>query len=450
MAERVAVIDGGGRGHAIALAYLEDPRVEVVHAIPGNDFMGALNSKIITHPELTTKDSHQIGELCLKESITLADVAQDDAVAAGVASGLRRRRIPTIGPSEAAGKVEWSKIYTRELADRLGINQPQWVAFDNLEGGFDYINECEGVEVFVKADGLALGKGALPARNSEEAKTAISRMAEFGSAGRQYIIEEWLTGDDGSPGEEFSAFAICDGKNFQMLGYAQDHKRVFDGDEGENTGGMGCYNNPSIITPEVDEEVQKMFGSVFRELTLMHTPYVGVLYAGMMNVAREGRQVPHLIEFNSRWGDPEAEVLLPLRSSLLDLSIAAANGELNDFQIDTGTTTRVAIAVASKGYPGNYDSVKGKRILGIEEAWGLDGVRIYGAGIKVEEVGRGSEFRANGGRLLYVVGEGENIVEARQRAYAGVSSIYIEGNNGHYRKDIGMRELARSYNILWT
>jgi phosphoribosylamine---glycine ligase len=444
MKERIGVIDPGGRGHAVAAAYADDPRIEVVHVFPGNEFMEVgRKGRIITHPDIGVKDASGIAFFCFANSITLADVAQDDAVEAGVADALRSVNVLTVGPSREASEIEWSKRRGRELASKIGLNQPHYVVCHSQEEGYAAINEWPFEKGFVKADGLAAGKGARPAKTKEEMRIEVLNMKSFGKSGQTFLLEEWLEGDDGTPGEEVSVFAIS-GK---IVGFAQDHKRVFDNDEGENTGGMGCVNNPRVVDPEIEEQLQEMVSKTFQALDEEGTPYNGVLYMGAMLVKRQGKLVPYLVEYNARWGDPEAEVLLPLESNLFDLSLAVAVGEdLTNFDIQPAKQSRVAVAIASHGYPGTYKDVIGKEIFGIDEVRELKDVRLYGAGVKVQEVGSERyRYFASGGRLLYVVGEGENILEARQNAYGAASMIYVEGNNGHYRKDIGVRDVGRYY-----
>jgi phosphoribosylamine---glycine ligase len=444
MGERIVVIDPGGRGHAIAEAYISDPRVEQVHVVPGNDLMKVGHyGKIITHPELTTKDADQIAQLSVEYRATLVDVAQDDAVASGVADATRAAGILTLGPSRLAGRIESSKIYDRTISRVVGIKQPYYVACYSEEEGLKMINQFPFQETFIKADGLAAGKGVLPARNKQEMRERVIQMRSFGEAGRHFLIEEWLKNDDGTPGEEISAFAI----NGRIVGFAQDHKRVFDYDEGPNTGGMGCINSPMVVTPDIIQQVQDTFDRSFQALDDDGYPYNGVMYKGFMLVIRQGVLTAVQVETNARWGDPEAEVLLPLKTNLLDISMVAAQGsDLKDIQIEPVRTSRVAIAIASRGYPGSYKDVTGKEIFGIDEVRKLSNVRFYGAGVRVEEVGKEKyRYFANGGRLLYVVGEGDDILEARQNAYGAASLIYVDGNNGHYRKDIGIRDVARYY-----
>ncbi|MCL5090424.1 MAG: phosphoribosylamine--glycine ligase, partial [Patescibacteria group bacterium] len=292
---------------------------------------------------------------------------------------------------------------------------------------------------------LAEGKGALPAENNNEARERILEMAKFKEAGEVFLVEEWLTGDE-EKGEEFSSFAFCDGKNFQMIGNAQDHKRANNFDEGENTGGMGCSSPPLVLTKEIEKEIkEKIFSKVLKGLASEGRAYQGVLYLGGMIIKKKGKLCPYIIEFNARWGDPEAQVLLPgLKNDLYEVGVALSQGKIHQLKINHDHKARVVVAAASKGYPGDYSQVKGKEVFGLEEVSKIAGVRLYGAGVKKE----GCHFYANGGRLFYLVGEGKNVIEARSKVYEAMAKVYIEGNNLHYRTDIGWRDVGRLRNNL--
>lgn len=448
MYEKVKVLvigGGGGREHVLAGAYGDSPNVGEVHVIPGNDLSSfGIDKPVFTYQGLKTTNP-EILEICVRQQFGLVDVAQDNAVAVGMADLIRGLGIPVVGPSRLASRIEWDKPHARLLlegllTDGVSVNQPRFRIFQDQESGIKYIENRAEQERFVKAAGLTEGKGALPARTAAEAIRRIREMDRFGEAGKTYLIEEWLRGDDGSEGEEFSAFALCSEGDFKILGYAQDHKRAFDKDEGENTGGMGCSTPPLVLTEEIKEEVNDILETTLINLTSMRTPYEGVLYLGGMLVKRQGELRSYVLEFNARWGDPEAEVIVPgIKNDFFELGLAAAERRIADLNIETDGLARVSVALASKGYPGNYDQAKWKEISGINEASKVDGVRLFGAGVRRLD---GKDF-AIGGRLLHVVGEGENVIEAREKAYQAVEMIRVEGNNGYYRTDIGMRDVRR-------
>lgn len=307
--------------------------------------------------------------------------------------------------------------------------------------GIEFLESQPDQAWFVKASGLAEGKGALPARNNREAMERVREMRRFKEAGRVFLIEKWLKGDDGINGEEFSAYVISDGENFKFIGSASDYKRVNDGDEGENTGSMGCNSQALLLTPDLLRETEvDIFNKAIFGLRREGRPYKGILYLGGMVIRENGKQIPYVIEFNARWGDPEAQAIVPgIMNDFFEVGMAVANGDIRSLQLQTDGKSRVAVAGASKGYPGNYENVRGKQIYGINEARKVKGVRFYSAAVKED---RGRHY-ANGGRLFYIVGEGKDVIEAQERAYEAISFVTIEGNNLHFRTDIGWRDVQR-------
>lgn len=442
MRETVAVIDGGGRGTSLVDAYGRSEHVGGLLAIPGNDLMQRVTEKRVrTYPALKTTSINEIVEICREQRVSLVDVAQDNAVAAGLVDRLQSEGIKTVGPRRLSGEVEWSKLYCRQLGERVGLLQPKYWDFESVDEAIAFLKQQEDRKWFIKADGLAEGKGVLPAKTTKEAIKRVPEINRFGANSRRFLLEEWLMGDNGEEGEEFSAFYLSDGKSIKHLGNAQDHKRVFNFDEGENTGGMGCSTPPLVLTPELHDQIRtEIFEKTLNGLVTEGRLYQGVLYLGGMLVRRKGGLNPYVIEFNARWGDPEAQVLIPgIKNDLFELGMALAEGNLGRIDVQIDNKSRVAVAGTSKGYPGNYDSVKGKEIFGLEDTMKVDGVRLYGAGVKVES----GKFYANGGRLFYLIGEGNNVVEARERAYEAISLVHIDGNNLHYRSDIGWRDVQR-------
>ena len=258
-------------------------------------------------------------------------------------------------------------------------------------------------------------------------------MSRFGQSGQTYLLEEWLVG------EEFSAFAVVDGSDFQIVGFAQDHKRVNNGDQGPNTGGMGCVSNPLIVDQNVITQVKDIFQKTVSGMVTENRSYQGILYLGGMVV---GQKV-YIIEFNCRWGDPETQVVLPaIKNDLVDICFSVINHTLSSQEIITDSQTRIVVTVASRGYPINYDAVKGKQIFGLEKILNSPKVKLLGAGTQYQN----NKFIAHGGRLFYLVASGENIIAARKNVYDELSNISIEGNNLHYRTDIGWRDVARLNN----
>lgn len=429
----ILIIDGGGRGAALVDKYSQSEKVSRILVVPGNDLM-QINAKkpVITYQHLKTTSIHEILEICRKEKVGLVDVAQDNAVEAGLVDELLKNKIPVIGPTRLAGQLEWDKTWARQFMEKYQIPAPKFYVFNSVEDGISFVKKHPNAGWFVKAAGLAEGKGVIPASTKDEAVSAIKEMQKFGSSGKTYLLENWLSG------EEFSAFALCDGKNFQVVGFAQDHKRVNDGDKGPNTGGMGCVSNPKVVNQNIREQVEEIFKKTLRGLGKERRPYQGVLYLGGMVVNGN----VYIIEFNARWGDPEAEVIVPsIKNDLFDLAKVVYDGNLKKIKVEVDKKVRVAVAATAKGYPVDYKAVKGKKVLGINQAR-KTGVKIYGAGIKKDNM----DYVVNGGRVLYVVAEGENVKKAREKAYKAMKLISIEGNNLHFRKDIGWRDVERMRN----
>ncbi len=438
----VLIIDGGGRGSALVDGYDKSKYVKKILAVPGNDMMGFNTKKPVKiYPKLKTTSIDEILEICKKENVQLVDVAQDNAIESGLVDKLTALNIPVVGPTRAAGQIEWDKGWARDFGQRYGLPQPKFKVCHSLEEGENFLKIQKNKAWFVKASGLAEGKGALPANNNDEAVERIKELSRFGEAGKVFVLEEWLCNDDGSNGEEFSLFILSDGRHYQIAGTAQDHKRVNDFDEGENTGGMGVSTPPLLMRNSLLKQIKKeIIDKTITGLIEEKRPYKGVLYLGGIVVKKKGKLVPYVIEFNARWGDPEVEAILPgLKNDLYEVSMAIVQQRLNKVKLKPDSKARVVIAGASRGYPGNYSNVKGKQIFGLEKASRIVGVKIYGAGVKVIH----KKYFANGGRLFYVVGEGKNVIEARMRAYHAISLINVEGNNLHFRTDIGWRDIER-------
>ncbi len=427
----ILILGSGGREHAIANAYAKNKKIKKIFVLPGNPFMDLTNKKVTSVLDVSSTDFEKIKEIINKNKIDLVDVAQDDPLALGFVDKITELGIKAFGPTKKASEIEWNKEWSRNFMLKYHLPIPKFKSFNSLSSGRFYVKSLREQELFVKASGLALGKGAIKAKNKKEALVAIDQMRNFGNAGKTYIVEEAMNG------EEFSLFVVCDGNNYKMLGSAQDHKTVFNGDEGLNTGGMGCVSNPKIISAKVLKEVEnKILIPFMKGMKKEGREYAGILYVGGM-ITGSGIKI---VEFNSRWGDPEAEVLIPgLKTDYLEIVESVINKKLNRLKIKTDNLVRVSIAGCSKGYPDNYSSVKGKKINGLENINKLPNITLFGAGISKS----GNNFLANGGRLFHVMAEGLTILQARLRAYGAISMINISGNNLHYRTDIGWRDLER-------
>lgn len=433
----VLITDGGGRGAALVDKYAKSKHVAKIIAVPGNELM-QINSKkpVKIYPHLKTTSIKEILEICQKEKVDLVDVAQDNAVESGLVNALNKLNITAFGPTKEAGQIEWDKAWSRDFMKKYQIPHPEYHVFSSEEDGIEFVKNRSNTGWFVKAAGLAEGKGVIPAQNINETVTAIKSLKKFGKAGKTYLLEQCLIG------EEFSAFALLDGKTFQIIGFAQDHKRVKDGDKGPNTGGMGCVSNPKIIDKKIRKQIEEIFKKTVKGLKKEKRVYKGVLYLGGIVVEDKsltaGREV-YVIEFNARWGDPEAEVILPsIKNDLYEVAETIISGRIKNLKILTDKKVRVCIAACSKGYPIDHSNVLGKKVLGIEKARAT-GVKIYGAGIKKED----KHYVVNGGRILYLIAEGKDVITARKQAYNAMQLINIEDNNLHYRTDIGWRDVER-------
>src|SRR3989344_5550838 len=317
----VVVIDGGGRGSALVDAYAKSKKVQKIIAIPGNDLMQINTSKkVLTFQNLKTTSIEEIIEICQKHKVDLIDVAQDNAIQVGLVNRLINEGFKVMGPTKEAGRIEWDKAWSRELMQKYKIPSPRFKIFNSTRAGINFVTKEKNESWVVKASGLAEGKGVIITSSKKQTIEAIKQMEKFGIAGETFLLEEALVG------EEFSAFAICSGIDFKVIGFAQDHKRVYDKDTGPNTGGMGCVSNPLVTDKNIRKQTEKIFKEILKGLKKETGGYRGILYLGGMVV--KGEQV-FVIEFNARWGDPEAEVLLPgIQNDLLELSMAVIKGKV--------------------------------------------------------------------------------------------------------------------------
>lgn len=427
VSKTVVVIDGGGRGSALVRKYSQSRHVKEIIAIPGNDLM-QLNSRVPVHifPKLKTTSIPEIVRICKKYKVDLVDVAQDNAVEAGLVDKLIEQGFDVVGPTRAAGKIEWDKAWARDFMRKHKIPSPVYKVFKSQQDAVQFINKQSDKKWFVKASGLAEGKGAIPVENKLEAISAIKQMSKFGKAGKTFVVEDWLDG------EEFSMFAICDGKTFQVAGSAQDHKRLYDGDLGPNTGGVGCSTPPLVISKMIHKQAEEIIEKTIDGLEKEGRPYKGVLYLGAIVV--QGKV--YVIEFNARWGSPEAEVLVPgIKNDFFELGISVARGSPENVKIKTDGLARVAVTGSLR-----QNAISGSReLFGIDIVLKMQDITVYGTRVSIKH----KRYFVSSGRLFHLVAEGRDIVDARRKAYEAMSLLYIEGNNLHYRTDIGWRDVER-------
>ena len=424
---RILLIGGGGREHALAWKLVQSPKVEKLYAAPGNPGMALLQKCECIN--LNVDDLEGVADYAEEKSIDLTVVGPEAPLVAGLADVFKRRGLPVFGPSKAAAQLEGSKAFSKELMAKYNIPTAFFKICEDIETAKAYVEE-KGAPIVVKADGLAAGKGVVVAMTKAEALEAIDEMMgdhKFGAAGARLVLEEYMEG------EEASLLAFTDGKTVVPMIAAQDHKRVFDGDEGPNTGGMGTYAPAPVMTDILRlKATELILKPVVAAMAKEGTPYQGCLYAGLMI---KGDSVK-VVEFNCRFGDPETQVVLPLLDGdLAEIMLACATGTLDKAEVAWHDKAAVCVVMASGGYPESYE--KGKEITGLAAAEEDKDVVVFHAGTKEAE----GKIVTSGGRVLGVTAVDANIKAARDRAYAAVEKIAFEKN--FYRKDIAWRALKR-------
>lgn len=429
---KVLVIGSNGREHALAAKYSQSKKTDVIFIAPGNGLTN-YKTKKIKNIEIAMIDLDALVRFSKREKVDLVDVAQDDCLAKGYVDRFKRENIAVFGPTKKAAEIEWSKDWARKFMLKYHMPIPHFQTFSDMQNAISFIKKIDAYPVYVKASGLALGKGAIRAETKEQSIYAIDTMSQFGKAGETFLIEECLIG------EEFSLFTICDGKSYQILSWAQDHKTVSENGQGPNTGGMGSVAPSGVLNKKILNDIEKkIIKPLMQGMQNERRPYSGILYLGGM-VTKDGIKI---IEFNARWGDPEAEVIIPsIKIDYLKIVNAVINKKLTNLTINFDKKVRLSIAGCSRGYPNDYSKTKRKEVFGLLEAMKLPGISIYGAGIKRKN----NRFFANGGRVFHLVAEGKTIVQARARAYGAMSLIAIEDNNLHYRNDIGWKDMERIF-----
>jgi phosphoribosylamine--glycine ligase len=421
---KILLIGGGGREHALAWKLKQSPLLDTLYAAPGNAGIAQMAECVA----LDMANHGAVARFCQEKDIGLVVIGPEAPLVAGLADDLTAAGIRVFGPGKGAAQLEGSKGFTKDLCKAHDIPTAAYARFADARAAKAYL-ATHSLPVVIKADGLAAGKGVTVAETVEEANEAVDACfaGAFGAAGAGVVIEEFLRG------EEASFFALVDGETVLPLVTAQDHKRAFDGDTGPNTGGMGAYSPAPIMTQALCRRTMtEIIEPTVRALAASGTPFKGVLYAGLM--IEDGRA--KLIEYNVRFGDPEAQVLMArLKSDLLPALIAACDGSLDRIALDWHDELALCVVMAAKGYPGAYE--KGSEIKGLDEAGADPDVEIFHAGTKRDC----DRILANGGRVLGVTARGTTIAEAQARAYAAVDKIDWE--SGFCRRDIGWRAIAR-------
>lgn len=416
---KVLIVGGGGREHAIAWKCHESTRVDKIYAAPGNAGIAEYAECV----DISVMDAPSLVKFAQDKAVDLTIIGPDDPLVAGVADEFTKAGLKVFGPAKNAAVIEGSKAFSKDLMKKYNIPSAAYETFDNAEAAIAYL-ETQKMPIVLKADGLALGKGVLICNNLEEAKAGVKTLMldkQFGSAGDRIVIEEFMTG------REVSVLCFCDGTHIKPMTSAQDHKRAKDGDKGLNTGGMGTFSPSPFYTKEIDEFCMKnIYQPTMDAMKAEGRPFAGILFCGLM-LTDDG---PKVLEYNARFGDPEAQVVLPrMKNDIIDVMEACIDGRLDETELLFEDNAAVCVVLASDGYPEHYE--KGFVIDGLDTFKGKDGYYVFHAGTKRTDKG----IVTNGGRVLGVTAKGDNLVLARENAYKAVE--WISFDNKYMRHDIG-------------
>ena len=423
---KLLVVGSGGREHALAWKLAQSPMVETVFVAPGN--AGTERETKLTN--LAKTDHQDLIEFCRAENIAFTVIGPEAPLAAGIVDDFRAAGLPVFGPTRAAAQLESSKDFAKAFMKRHGIPTAQYQTFEDAKSAHDYV-DAKGAPIVIKADGLAAGKGVIVAMTLKEAHDAIDDMLlgnKMGNAGARVVIEDFLQG------EEASFIVMVDGEHVLPMATSQDHKRLLDGDQGPNTGGMGAYSPAPVVTPEVYERaMNEIILPTVRGMKADGNEFTGFLYAGLM-IDQHG--APYTIEFNCRFGDPETQPIMSrLDSDLAVLVQAALDGKLDGVSAEWNPQTAVGVVLAAENYPDNPK--KGDIISGLDEADGIG--KVFHAGTST---GGNGEILTNGGRVLCVVGLGDDTAAAKAKAYQALEKIRFDGMQ--YRRDIADKAIRRA------
>ena len=416
---KVLIVGSGGREHAIAWSVAKSPKVDKIYCAPGNagiaEFAECVNIKAMEFDKLVA--------FAKENAIELTIIGMDDPLVGGVVDAFESEGLRVFGPRKNAAIIEGSKAFSKDLMKKYKIPTAAYENFTDPDEAIKYL-ETAKMPIVLKADGLALGKGVLICNTLEEAKEGVKTLMldkQFGDAGNEIVIEEFMTG------REVSVLAFCDGKTIKCMTSAQDHKRAKDGDQGLNTGGMGTFSPSPFYNDEVEAFCEKyVYQSTIDAMASEGRPFTGILFTGLM-ITEDG---PKVLEYNARFGDPEAQVVLPrMKNDIIDVMEACIDGKLSDVELEFEDNAAVCVVLASDGYPEKYD--KGFEIKGLDTFKDKDGYYVFHAGTKFD----GDKIVTNGGRVLGVVAKGENLKAARANAYKATE--WIDFANKYKRNDIG-------------
>ena len=416
---KVLIVGSGGREHAIAWSVAKSPKVDKIYCAPGNagiaEFAECVNIKAMEFDKLVA--------FAKENAIDLTIIGMDDPLVGGVVDAFESEGLRVFGPRKNEAIIEGSKAFSKDLMKKYKIPTAAYENFTDPDEAIKYL-ETAKMPIVLKADGLALGKGVLICNTLEEAKEGVKTLMldkQFGDAGNEIVIEEFMTG------REVSVLAFCDGKTIKCMTSAQDHKRAKDGDQGLNTGGMGTFSPSPFYNDEVEAFCEKyVYQSTIDAMASEGRPFTGILFTGLM-ITEDG---PKVLEYNARFGDPEAQVVLPrMKNDIIDVMEACIDGKLSDVELEFEDNAAVCVVLASDGYPEKYD--KGFEIKGLDTFKDKDGYYVFHAGTKFD----GDKIVTNGGRVLGVVAKGENLKAARANAYKATE--WIDFANKYKRNDIG-------------
>ena len=416
---KVLIVGGGGREHAIAVKCSESKLVDKLYAAPGN----AGIAKLAECVDISVMDADKLVAFAKEKDIDLTIIGPDDPLVAGVADAFTAAGLRVFGPAKNAAIIEGSKAFSKDLMKKYNIPSAAYEVFDNADDALSYL-ETAKMPIVLKADGLALGKGVLICNNLEEAKAGVKTLMldkQFGAAGDKIVIEEFMTG------REVSVLCFCDGTHIKPMTSAQDHKRAKDGDKGLNTGGMGTFSPSPFYTEDIDKFCkEKIYQPTMDAMKAEGRDFTGILFCGLM-LTEDG---PKVLEYNARFGDPEAQVVLPrMKNDIIEVMEACIDGKLDEVDLQFEDNAAVCVILASDGYPEHYD--KGFVISGLDTFDDKDGYYVFHAGTKLTDKG----IVTNGGRVLGVTSKGSDLKEARKKAYEATE--WIDFANKYMRHDIG-------------
>ena len=417
---KVLIVGSGGREHAIAWSVAKSPKVDKIYCAPGN----AGISEYAECVAIGAMEFEKLADFAEENKVDLTIIGMDDPLVGGVVDVFEARGLKVFGPRKNAAILEGSKAFSKDLMKKYGIPTAAYENFDDPQKALDYLYTQAKFPIVLKADGLALGKGVLICNTLEEAEAGVKEIMEdkkFGSAGNTMVIEEFMTG------REVSVLSFVDGKTIRTMTSAQDHKRAMDGDKGLNTGGMGTFSPSPFYTKEVDEFCkQHIYQATVDAMAAEGRPFVGIIFFGLMLTA-EG---PKVLEYNARFGDPEAQVVLPrMKTDIIEVMEACVNGTLDQIELEFEDNAAVCVVLASDGYPVKYE--KGIPMYGFENFKGKDGYYCFHAGTKFQD----DQIVTNGGRVLGITAKGKTLKEARKNAYDATE--WIQFANKYMRHDIG-------------